>query len=31
MEGRELIRDFLSYLKNEKGFSENTVSSTKMT
>jgi len=27
MEGRELIRDFLSYLKNEKGFSENTVSS----
>ncbi|MEO0239676.1 MAG: tyrosine recombinase [candidate division WOR-3 bacterium] len=27
MEGKELIRDFLSYLKNEKGFSENTVSS----
>ncbi|MDI6851714.1 MAG: tyrosine recombinase [bacterium] len=27
MEGRTLIRDFLSYLKNEKGFSENTVSS----
>jgi tyrosine recombinase XerC len=27
MEGKELIRDFLSYLKNERGFSENTVSS----
>lgn len=27
MEGQELIRDFLNYLKNEKGFSENTVSS----
>jgi tyrosine recombinase XerC len=27
MEGKELIRDFLSYLKNERGLSENTVSS----
>lgn len=27
MEGRTIIRDFLSYLKNERGFSENTVSS----
>jgi integrase/recombinase XerC len=27
MEGKESIRNFLSYLKNERGFSENTISS----